>query len=272
MIPLPLGRRGLVIGLAAVLLAGCGGSPAWTTGAVPQGAASGARVTHAGSWMKPGASGSDLLYINDDYQNVFVFTYPQGKLVGKLTGFWGPLGMCSDAQGDVFVTELGTTNGSKPPEILEYAHGGTSPINTLTDGDYYPEGCSVDPITGNLAVASARVRNPGSLAIFANAQGSPTFYTDPNIFEFWYCAYDNQGNLFASGGNNNEDLALAELSNGTILTDITLNKTSSAPAAIQWDGTYFSPQRYTYTRQYTRTNHYRSNTGLRNVWNDRKHN
>ena len=63
-----------------------------------------------------------------------------------------PYGECVDKAGDVFVADFGGNTGT--PAILEYAHGGTKPIATLSDPGYYPESCSIDPTTGNLAVTN----------------------------------------------------------------------------------------------------------------------
>ena len=78
--------------------------------------------------MSPAAAGP-LLYVSDiGAEDVDVFSYPGGKQVGKLTGFSEPAGLCTDRKGDVFVVDSGSDR------ILEYAHGGTSPIATLRAG------------------------------------------------------------------------------------------------------------------------------------------
>ena len=48
----------------------------------------------------------NLLYVSDDGDNfLYVFALPKGKLVGTITGFLGIAGLCSDSQGNVFVTD-----------------------------------------------------------------------------------------------------------------------------------------------------------------------
>src|SRR5580704_9380706 len=124
---------------AAALLAGCGGSqpPIGALGAMPSRPAT-----------ISGGSSSALLYISSPSNgNVYFLTYPKGKLVGTLTGFQEPFGLCSDTAGNVFIPD------SEAGDVVEYAHGGTSPIVTLNDVGYLPADCSVDPLTGNLAVA-----------------------------------------------------------------------------------------------------------------------
>lgn len=94
---------------------------------------------HGRSWMARGASAiKKLLYISDiDSYDVFVYNYETGESVGKLTGFNYPQGQCVDKEGDVWITNFG--NGSQPVSVVEYAHGGTTPIATVIP-DGYPIG------------------------------------------------------------------------------------------------------------------------------------
>ena len=83
---------------------------------------------HGRSWMAPQAKRDSLLYITDVGTNaVYAYSYPKGTLLGTLTGFDAPFGECVDNKGDVFIANIEASN------ILEYAHGGTSPIATLSD-------------------------------------------------------------------------------------------------------------------------------------------
>ncbi len=142
------------------------------------------------------------------------------------------MGVCSDSSGNVFVTAYHTE------DVLEFAHGGTTPIAKLGDYGYYPNGCAVDPTTGNLAVANQRAmdNSGGNIAIYAHAQGKPTDYTTQSGGDgFTWCAYDNQGNLLADmdGGNG-----YAEMPAGSqTLNGFTMNVSGQG---IQWDGSYFA--------------------------------
>ncbi len=209
----------------AAMLAACGSSETVNApGAViPQG-----QVAHHGmgrkSWMLPEASQGTLLYYTDGDQSVYAISYPGGKLVGTLTGFDGSQGVCSDKNGDVFVTTYVTE------DVLEFAHGGTQQIAKLPDYGYYPLGCAVDPVTGNLAVANLEAMNgqSGNVAIYAGAKGKPTNYTAPGISNYDWVAYDGAGNLYVNGS------ALAEMPYGSQqFTNIAL---SVSGAGIQWDG------------------------------------
>jgi hypothetical protein len=190
--------------------------------------------------MAVGAKRQNLLYISSydssqvGFADVFVFTFPGARLRGKLTGFTSPSGLCTDAVGDVFVTDYNVA------EIVEYPHGGTVPIATLSDPNAFPLGCAVDPTTGNLAVSNAYgpSGDHGSVAIYARAQGSPRLYSDPNFFSYGFCAFDPSGNLYVDGDNNSLQPVFAELTKGSKgFTDIRLSK-KVKPGSIEWDGRF----------------------------------
>src|ERR1700719_1166848 len=105
--------------------------------------------------MAPDAKKVDLLYVTDIGDNyVYVFSYPGVKQLGTLTGFNNARGACTDKKGDIFVTNRYSFNYTTPPQVLEYAHGGTSPIASLGDYNGQPNDCSVDEKTGRLAVVT----------------------------------------------------------------------------------------------------------------------
>jgi len=104
------------------MLAGCGGSqtPIGAPGAMPQGPAVATHGAHGRSWMLPEAKSEDLLYVATG-DNVYILSYPHGKLVGSL-GIVG--NNLSDKQGDVFIPTGGY-------EVVEYAHGGLASANAV---------------------------------------------------------------------------------------------------------------------------------------------
>lgn len=222
-------------GLLAVL-AGCGGgasSRIGVPGVIPQARA--ARVEAGRSWIDSMAARGDLLYVSDtETSDVYVFSYPKGTLKGTLTGFSDPAGECVDAGGNVFVTNTGGSN------ILEFAHGGTTPIATLKDSGYFPVGCSIDPTTGNLAVTNFSTTGSaqGDVVIYKGARGRPTgHYTSPEMNEMLLCGYDAAGNLFVDGLTQNSVSAFAELRAGDAkLTLIALNQPIGSAGGVQWDG------------------------------------
>jgi hypothetical protein len=223
--------------VAAILLSACSLSPPLASSVevpVPP-AAPAAR----------GMTNGDLLYVdqgysfNDNRGHVAILTYPGFALVSEFTVAKGgyPIatteGMCADDSGDVFI-EAGYYGGST---IFEYAHGGTTPIASLDVGSYiYTDDCASDPSTGNLAATSYAMRSvDGNVAIFAGATGSPTYYTDPNMYVYSSCTYDDSGNLFIEGTLNSDGIQLAELPSGkSTFVNITLNKTLQSTGALQW--------------------------------------
>ena len=237
-----LGRYALCASMSVAMLAGCGGSqpPIGAPGAMTQSSAIATRAAHAKSWMLPEAKGEDLLYIAGTpiFPNgvVYVYTYPQGKLVGTLTGFVEPFGECTDSAGDVFIVAY--SNGSMTSStIYEYAHGGTNPIATLSDPNV-GFGCAVDPTTGNLAVSG------GGVAIYQDATGDPTIYSSD--FAFHYCGYDNKGNLYLSAASDRygNQAQLIRLGSGSSeFEQISLNEKLYAYSlwpSMQWDGKHMT--------------------------------
>jgi hypothetical protein len=162
------GYAGLVV--AIFLIAGCGSLGPQAT--IPRAASPALRQVgqHSKSWMLPEAKSKTCFTSPITRATKCVFSYPSDKLVGTLTGFGSPVGACVDKAGNVWIVN------QDPPEVIEYAHGGSIPVATLSlDGDLY--GCSIDPGTGNLAV----VEDDYGITIFPNAQNPPTTFATPDL-------------------------------------------------------------------------------------------
>jgi hypothetical protein len=237
---------------AIAILAACSsGSPSAFspsgTGMTPQGvlgfSKSGAlhdvgvsRQSHGHSWMTPDKKKKKaLLYISDYNNSVLdVYSYPALKMVGQITGLSNPDGLCNDKKGNIWAANNTGQN------LAEYKHGGTSPIATVSDSNNYPVSCSVDPGTGNLAASNIFTLSgaQGSVAVFAKAKGSPTFYQDADLHDVFFVGYDNKGNLFADGENASGRFEFAELAKGSsTLKTIALSGGSiTFPGTIRWDG------------------------------------
>ena len=233
-----VGFGGFALGCAAALLAGCAGlqPPIGTPGATPQTSEITQHAPSGKSWMLPEAKGEDLLYVSDGKERVVVFSYPGDKLVGTLA-ISEAKGLCADYEGDVFITIAQGEGG-----LYEYAHGGTQPIETLIDdGDGLPYGCSVDPVTGNLAVANHSF-DDGNVAIFTGAKGQPTFYSGSGFNKYFYCGYDDAGNLFVDGETyTTEDFVFGEIpKGGSDIMPLTVDMGLASPGAVQWDGKHMT--------------------------------
>jgi hypothetical protein len=248
---------------AAALLAGCAGSSQSAlspSGALPAKSVPGAaglppalamrlpnpagqipRPNHSKSWMSPEAKGAGpLLYTSNLFSNevdVYAYKGTHGKVLGKLTGFDEPYGECSDASGNVYITNFLAMN------VLEYAHGGTSPIKTIDDTYGEPTGCAVNPKTGDLAVTNFEggPSGYGSMVVYQSASGDGTNYSIGQSLA-WPPVYDNKGNLFFESQDSNTRAAtLDELGSGSSeLTAVALppSITIYSPSGTTWDGKY----------------------------------
>jgi len=184
--------------------------------------------------MRAAAKSSDLLYVSNQGNNtVTVYAYQTRKLVGSLSGFSNPAGLCTDAAGDVWITNEGGN------DVIEYAHGGTNPIKTLSDGSEQPLACSVDKTTGNLAVL-----NDDDVAVYADASGSPALYTGGGVYGDYALGYGSHGDLLVDGGSydSRNVIAFAQLPAGAKhLKQLVLSQTIqwAPPAFVQWDGQFW---------------------------------
>jgi hypothetical protein len=232
---------------ASSFLAGCGApQPQGVASMVPQDPDFKRGLhPHGHSWMDPAATTQDLVYVSNADGEVTVYRYWQHTLVGVLTNFTQPMGQCADSAGDVFITDYAAE------EIFEYAHGGTQPIETLNDSPNEPYACSVDPTTGNLAVANDNGSSEGNIVIWPKGSGGPTTFTDSVLYNFQGCAYDGSGDLLVSNGNpgDSKPASFAWLPRGgTSLINIAVPGPQAGWAwdyvvGLEWDGKYFGIDR-----------------------------
>jgi len=230
-------NRYTLAAIAALVFAGCGGSQVAPTG----GAMTASHAAHGKSWMLPEAKGENLLYVSAGY--VYVYRYGgRNKLVGHLNVYGNPDTLCSDTKGNVWVPVF--KGIAYTGEVLEYAHGKTRPIERLKNVGAYPYGCAVDPTTGDLAVTNVCANyipscdGPGNVLIYKNGRGNPISRKDNSLGYYYYCAYDDSGNLYVDGtGRKHPTFHLAELPKGqSKFNHIKLSVSPDNPGAIQWDG------------------------------------
>ncbi|MGA7355125.1 MAG: hypothetical protein WBW76_06825 [Candidatus Cybelea sp.] len=232
---------------AVALLAGCGGGGLQSSSSfVSSSAQSLASVTytsvrapkikpdHHKSWVSPDAKRAHrLLFISDDSsQDVYIFTMPAMQLKGTLTGFNGPQGMCSDKQGNIWVVNTGTSQG------LKYSRTGHL-LGMVTDPSGTPAGCAVDPTNGDLALSETRGSSgAGGIEIYHNGSGSPTRYSNPSQYEYFFPTYDTDGNLYVDGFSYPTDaVMISELPSGKHRMH-TINYSGGTirfPGGVNWD-------------------------------------
>jgi hypothetical protein len=108
--------------IAAALSAACTGGPLTPGNAI---SLAGSPPKAHGSWIRPDAGKQWLLYVSDetnDTVDIYDYRAKSGELYGQITGFNHPLGECVDSAANVYVTNF------RGNEILEFAHGGITPI------------------------------------------------------------------------------------------------------------------------------------------------
>jgi hypothetical protein len=151
-----------------------------------------------GSWMSRKASAApNLLYVSNA-TDVSVYTYENAqdiKLIGTLTGFTSPKGLCSDRAGNVFIADYSAR------KVYEYTHGGTKPVRVLSRATGYPYACSVDPNTNDLAISfehpNGKFQDFADVLIYPDEGGSPKrFTTYSGLYLAYFLAYDNKDDLY----------------------------------------------------------------------------
>ena len=215
-----MGFRVLCAGAAIAFLAACASAHAPPAPIVPDAARS------------LSGSATDYLYVSDWMDGkIDVFTYPGGTLAATIPDSQYPLGLCSDANGDVWVTNF----NAGYDQIVEYAHGGTTPIATLNDPNAEPRGCAVDPTTGDLAVVNGE---PGNVVVYPPGSETPTYY-NPHIEYPFACTYDGGGNMYVDGYHLHDGnrFGLTELLKGSVVFDrVQIKAELGLPGDLQWDG------------------------------------
>jgi|HubBroStandDraft_4_1064222.scaffolds.fasta_scaffold00011_51 hypothetical protein len=219
----------------AIAIAGCNGvhESMMPTGMQPGLVSRSEIPTH----MLPDARRKGLLYASTLAGTLLVYTWPGLRPVGTVSGLGVPFTLCVDAAGDVYVPDFFSH------QIYEYAHGGSTPIHTLSDSYGVPGACSSDPTTGNLAVAdySGYGTAPGNVLIFKKARHGPTEYVAADLTQCFFVTYDKAGNLFVNGVGKNGQPDLAELQKGgTAFKHINVGTLIRYAGGLQWDGKYLA--------------------------------
>jgi hypothetical protein len=160
------------------------------------------------SWLAHGLSdAAKLLFVSDDESDdVYIFALPAMTLEGTLTGFEEPGGMCVDAAGNVWLANTAAQT------MVEYSHAGTL-LASLSIAAQYPVGCAINPRNGDLAVASIMdtMGGPGNVEVFAKGSLVGRPYQNPNQYEYFFAAYDGNGNLYVDGFGPSFGYTLSEL-------------------------------------------------------------
>jgi hypothetical protein len=178
-----------------------------------------------GSREKADSHARGFLYAAGDGES-YVLSYPAGKIVGTIDV--GALGACADPRGNVYLTES--------ESLAEYSNGGTKPISTISvPGESV--GCSVDSLTGNIAVTYAN-NSHSDVSVFPSGGSASTYEVALDVL---YCGYDGQGDLFVDGiGKQRFDLEELPYG-GSAFASVSISPgISQNPGQVQYDGTYIT--------------------------------
>lgn len=234
----------------ALVLGGCGSGTGASNAVLPliQSTVTKRGVLSDRSWMSAGAKYEDLIYAADgdaNSQKVFVLSLRTGKVVGNLGFADSPWGPCNDDAGHVFITHF-HQYGRVAGEVDEYDHGGTTPIAKMSLPKSESATCSVDPATGDLAIASSSFDGPDIISIFSPPLGNgarPQKIDAPGTIALSpYCSYDGHGDLFLmveqQVGSNYPQWFLDELpAGGKTLVPVSL---TGVGGFTQWHGSYLA--------------------------------
>jgi hypothetical protein len=184
------------------------------------------------SWISPDAKGKrQLLFASDSgLGEIDIYSLPNMKLKGQLTGFNVPQGMCSDKHGNVYVAQTNAT------EVDEYSHAG-SLVARYPDNYGLPIGCAVDPATGNLAVTDIvnDGSGPGQVQIFSNPSSQPKILTNPSEYFYYFVGYGPHSSLWVSGTNASGFYMLSQCGASSCTTINLKGGTLYFPGAVEWD-------------------------------------
>lgn len=218
-------RPKVFLALVASLIAGCTSS-VYTDVTAPA-----SRAT-----LPKGTTTQAYLYLGIT-QGLRVYTYPDLVRVRVLTDDESYPRVCSDPKtGHMFL--------SQTHELDEYDAGASTLIQTLAAPSGYGAltGCSIDPISGNVAVVAGQTK--GGLLIYEKGTTEPNIYSDPTIAVYFYCSYDDRGDVFVIGygiGSRSTFPVFAELRKGaTKFRDLHLDQNIRYAQKLQWDGTYMT--------------------------------
>ncbi|HEV3091427.1 MAG TPA: hypothetical protein VGX91_08315 [Candidatus Cybelea sp.] len=136
----------LRIGIAAVLLAGCGASSADLLQS-PLSATRSSSVKRVPSNVQ--GQKEALIYVAYGLNGAVMYDYATMKPKGTLSGFESANGLCADAAQNVYVVDVNRE------AVYKFAHGAQEPEDTFADSGGFPVNCSVNPRNGDLAAVNA---------------------------------------------------------------------------------------------------------------------
>ncbi len=221
--------EGAALGLcgAFLFLNGCGAPPTTSSpGTALTPLARPAHLDRGQSWMKPGTADiKELLYVSDLATNdVYVYDYPSGGPVGKLTGFDQPGAQCVDRKGDVYIA---SASG-----LLGYKRGTTHRITAIPG---VAKGCVAH--LNRYSVLQSSGSGPDHDCTWYKHQKRISCWESPNAcYTMWPIGADLAGVQVAEGEPSGGG-TVAVCSEFAVLS---FKQTIYSPGPVMWDGKYLA--------------------------------
>lgn len=239
-------RKTFCAGLATAMLAACGTgapsapAPLYADQSLTAFVRTGT-LNVAPSYEKPWRSPeltttrSPLLFVSDDAAGaVHILKLPGLQVLGTLTGFQSPQGVCADNSGNVFIAD------TSQRAILEYSHAGIL-LKTLHDlGN--PASCAVSPTSGDLAVTNiVGASYRGGVVIYRHGIDAKSHEHCHGMNKYFFDGYDENNDLYVDGQGNSGTFDLCESSPGVRMHHIRVKGgTIYFPGMVQW----YTPGKY----------------------------
>jgi hypothetical protein len=199
-------KYAIAMASAIGLLAGCAGE---SSPSVPS------SVSQTATAQKASSSQCPCLYVANDDDSITVYAHgasgnvaPIQRLYGSKTRLLDPQGVVVDVNGRIYVANMVGGGPSNPGSISVYAAGATgnvAPIQRISGSDtglYLPTSVAVDPINGDIYVASSddydvTIYSPGS-----NGNARPIATLNAKYgYGPAFVALDASGNIYVSYGD-----------------------------------------------------------------------
>jgi sugar lactone lactonase YvrE len=187
MLRLAFGRHAFGVGLAATLLAGCGGSQASIGGAVPQTLRPGERTDATGyGWIN--------VYLPGKSKPIRTIT----------TGVYDPFAMAFDKEGNLYVADIPSLiDNPYPTSVNVYAANSSRLLRQIFQGLGGPDALAFDK-SANLYVANGHNNYPGSVTVYAPGKTKLQRTITDGINVPSSLSFDDNGNLYVSNPIGND--------------------------------------------------------------------
>lgn len=192
----------------------------------------GLRSQHLRTWISPDVKSTRAMLFESDggYTSVEIFTLPGLKLRGVVTGFAYPEGLCADANGNVWVADMGAltiTQLSRSGKVLQQKRSNFG----------YPASCAINPTNGDLAVSDVMgFSYAGAVELYQHASGSPTILSCAGMAHYFFVGYDGHGNLFLDGFGYDQKVHLCRGKDAktSLLPMVVAGSPIYWPGMVQW--------------------------------------